>query len=201
MAAVALGLYVTFLGIAFGWRTWLQYRRTKDHGLRVPSSRAGSIEWIGVLCLVVGITLAGAAPVAELVGLITPFALLGKSWLGTVGLVLVLLGFTGTIVAQLQMGDSWRIGVDGDESTPLVTVGLFGSVRNPIFSGMLLATAGLLLLVPTPLSTAALCSSFIGIEIQVRLVEEPYLIRIHGNRYLLYARRVGRFFPGVGCLS
>src|SRR4029450_11991122 len=113
---------------------------------RVPSSRAGSIEWIGVLCLVVGITLAGTAPVAELVGLITPFAL-AESWPGAVGRVLVLLGFTGTIVAHLQMGDSWRIGVDSDETTPLVTVGLFCSVRNPIFSGMLLATAGLLLMV------------------------------------------------------
>jgi protein-S-isoprenylcysteine O-methyltransferase Ste14 len=201
VAGVAAGLYVAFVAVAFGWRTWLQYRRTKDYGLRALSSRVGSIEWIGVLFLIGGVTLAGAAPLAELVGIVAQSGPRAGSWFGTVGLVLVLLGFTGTIVAQLQMGDSWRIGVEGNETTRLVMVGLFGRVRNPIFSGMLLAIAGLLLLVPNVLSAVALCSSFLGIEIQVRRVEEPYLTRVHGNRYLSYARKVGRFFPRIGCLS
>jgi len=113
----------------------------------------------------------------------------------------VVSGFIGTIVAQLQMGDSWRIGVDQHETAPLVTVGLFGHVRNPIFSALLLAAVGLLLMVPNVLSAMALASTFLGIEIQVRRVEEPYLTRVHENRYLLYARRVGRFFPRIGCLS
>jgi len=197
---IAIGLYVAFLSVAFGWRTWLQYRRTKDHGLRGFSSRAGSTEWIGVLFLIVGVTLAGAAPLAELVGLVGESRWAG-SWFSRTGIVLVLLGFTRTIVAQLQMGDAWRIGVDRHETTQLVMAGLFGHVRNPIFSGMLLATAGLLLMVPNVLSAVALGSSFLGIEIQVRCVEEPYLTRAHGNRYLLYARKVGRFFPRIGCLS
>lgn len=201
MAGVAVGLYAGFLAVAFGWRTWLQYRRTKDHGLRAPSSRAGSIEWIAVVFLTGGLTLAGAAPLAELVGIVAQSGLWAGSWFGRVGLVLVLLGFTGTIVAQLQMGDSWRIGVGGHETTRLVMVGLFSRVRNPIFSGILLANVGLLLMVPNVLSAVALGSSFLGIEIQVRRVEEPYLTRIHGNQYLSYARNVGRFFPRIGRLS
>jgi protein-S-isoprenylcysteine O-methyltransferase Ste14 len=39
-----------------------------------------------------------------------------------------------------------------------------------------------------------------GLEIQVRLVEEPYLIRVHGDAYRTYAARTGRFVPGVGRL-
>jgi protein-S-isoprenylcysteine O-methyltransferase Ste14 len=29
-------------------------------------------------------------------------------------------------------------------------------------------------------------------------VEEPYLVRSHGDEYRRYASRVGRFLPGVG---
>jgi len=36
------------------------------------------------------------------------------------------------------------------------------------------------------------------IELQVRLVEEPYLTAKHGDSYRDYAARVGRFVPGVG---
>lgn len=36
---------------------------------------------------------------------------------------------------------------------------------------------------------------------QVRLVEEPYLLRAHGHDHRAYAARTGRFLPGVGRLS
>ena len=38
----------------------------------------------------------------------------------------------------------------------------------------------------------------LGLELQVRAVEEPYLLRTHGDAYRAYAARVGRFLPGVG---
>ena len=41
----------------------------------------------------------------------------------------------------------------------------------------------------------------VGLEIQVRLVEEPHLLRSHGESYRRYAERVGRFLPGVGRLT
>jgi protein-S-isoprenylcysteine O-methyltransferase Ste14 len=37
-----------------------------------------------------------------------------------------------------------------------------------------------------------------AIELQVRVVEEPYLLATHGQSYADYASRVGRFIPGVG---
>ena len=40
----------------------------------------------------------------------------------------------------------------------------------------------------------------VALELQTRLVEEPYLRRVHGAAYEEYARRVGRFVPGVGRL-
>ena len=99
------------------------------------------------------------------------------------------------------MGDSWRIGVDADERTALVTGGLFGHVRNPIFSFVLLSASGLLLLVPNALALCAVALTLAGIQIQVRAVEEPYLLSAHGEAYADYARRVGRFVPGVGRMA
>lgn len=40
----------------------------------------------------------------------------------------------------------------------------------------------------------------LGVQLQVRIVEEPYLVQTHGDRYVRYARRTGRFLPTRGRL-
>lgn len=37
-----------------------------------------------------------------------------------------------------------------------------------------------------------------GVQIQVRVIEEPYLRTVHPQAYPAYAVRVGRFVPGLG---
>ena len=51
----------------------------------------------------------------------------------TLGWVLMGLSLTLMLVAQAQMGLSWRIGIDEKNRTGLVTNGLFSLSRNPIF--------------------------------------------------------------------
>ena len=99
------------------------------------------------------------------------------------------------------MGESWRIGVDEQERTELVTSGPFAVVRNPIFAAMLPASLGLALLVPNASRSSGSAALVLALEIQVRLVEEPYLLRVHGDAYRDYAARVGRFVPGLGRLA
>ena len=96
------------------------------------------------------------------------------------------------------MGASWRVGVDPAERTALVTTGVFGVVRNPVFSAMVAAQAGVTLMVPTWLSVLGLVSLVVAVELQVRSIEEPYLRAVHGPTYAAYAARAGRFVPGVG---
>lgn len=98
------------------------------------------------------------------------------------------------------MGDSWRVGVDPVERTTLVTDGPFQLVRNPIFTAMLTTAAGLALMAPNGLALGGAVGLLLGLELQVRLVEEPYLMRVHGDSYQRYASRVGRFVPRAGCL-
>jgi protein-S-isoprenylcysteine O-methyltransferase Ste14 len=98
------------------------------------------------------------------------------------------------------MGSSWRIGVDHAERTNLVTAGPFALVRNPIFAAMIPTALGLTLMVPSVLAIAGFVALLLALELQVRVVEEPYLRVAHGDRYLDYAASTGRFVPGVGRL-
>jgi hypothetical protein len=73
-----------------------------------------------------------------------------------------------------------RIGVDPAERTSLVTTGVFAHVRNPVFTAMVLARLGVVLMVPTWVSAAALSTLVAAVQLQVRQVEEPYLRAVHG---------------------
>lgn len=201
MATLALILYAVYLLLAFGLRTLIQYRRTGSTGFHGLDARPGSAEWIAGVGFTLALLLGAAAPVLALLGWVEPIASLDTSTAHVLGNALALLGIAGTLYAQLAMGTSWRIGVDPEERTALVTSGPFALVRNPIFSAMLPTALGLTLLVPSWVAIAGLVGLVVALELQVRVVEEPYLLRAHGRDYGDYAARVGRFMPGVGRLA
>ncbi|HYG96063.1 MAG TPA: isoprenylcysteine carboxylmethyltransferase family protein, partial [Solirubrobacterales bacterium] len=144
--------------------------------------------------------LGAAAPVLALLGWVEPIRSLDTSVAHVFGTILALLGIAATLYAQLAMGTSWRIGVDPGERTALVTSGPFALVRNPIFSAMLPTALGLALLVPSWVAIAGLVGLAVALELQVRVVEEPYLLQVHGRDYAEYSAGVGRFIPGIGRL-
>lgn len=196
---LALSLLVLFYAVAFGLRTWQHLRATGSTGFHGISGRPGSAEWFGGVLFVAGVALSLVAALAEVQGWIAPLWRPGP-WAVAAGVAVTLAGILSTYAAQVGMGRSWRIGVREDERTQLVTGGPFAVVRNPIFSCMLLTAASLSLLLPNALTLAALACLLVAVELQVRFVEEPYLLRTHGQRYRDYAARVGRFVPGCGRL-
>jgi protein-S-isoprenylcysteine O-methyltransferase Ste14 len=199
MAAIALTLYITWAALAFGWRTIVQYQRTGDTGLRLHT-RAGTPQWWAKIGFVIAIILGFAAPVAAVAG-IDNLSTLDVTSLHVVGVIVTIVGIALTVIAQFAMAESWRIGVDPNERTPLVTTGVFAMVRNPIFTAMLVTATGLTLTIPNVVSVIGLVALIAALEVQVRLVEEPYLVVTHGTDYRRYAQRVGRFAPKIGRLS
>lgn len=193
---LALALLVVFYAVAFGLRTWQHLRSTGSTGFRGISGRPGSVEWLGGVLFAAGIVLSLAAALGEAAGLVTP---LWEPEAATVvlGVVVTLTGIAATYIAQVSMGDSWRIGVEEGERTRLVAEGPFAVVRNPIFSCMLLTSAGLVVLMPNWMSVVSAAALLAAVELQVRFVEEPYLLRAHGQQYRAYCSRVGRFVPGL----
>jgi protein-S-isoprenylcysteine O-methyltransferase Ste14 len=200
MDILAIVLQIVFLGSAFGVRTYLHVRKTGSTGFRALGARRSRAEAVGAGGIVVGIagTLAGA--LLGLADVLEPLSVADVAWLPWAGAVVAALAIALVLAAQSNMGSSWRIGVDQSESTELVTGGLFSLTRNPIFLGMVLFYAGIALLAPNPLSIASFVVVSAAVEVQVRFVEEPYLIRKHGEAYLSYASRRGRLVPGIGRL-
>lgn len=194
MTLVALVLYVVALVVLFGVRSLLQHRRTGHTGFRGISGAPLSAEWTGGVLFAVAMVLGLAGPLLAVIGTVPTSA---PTSLQVTGLVVALLGFAATFAGQVGMGTSWRIGVDATERTDLVTGGVFGLLRNPIFTAMVVAQAGVVLMVPTWVSVLALVALVAAVELQVRVVEEPYLQRVHGAEYAAYCSRVGRFLPGV----
>ena len=156
--------------------------------------------FILLLLILMGQAIVAAAAPGGLSALGTVFGPAMAALLRPVGAVLLFGGFALVVVAHLDLGASWRIGIEEDARPGLVTTGLYRFCRNPIFLFILVGLVGLTLLLPTRLSVAMLIGAFIGIR-QQALAEERYLLRAYGDAYRAYARRVGRFLPRMGRLA
>jgi protein-S-isoprenylcysteine O-methyltransferase Ste14 len=199
MPVIALVFFTAFALLGFGWRSWQQKRRTGSTGFRGISGKPLSAEWFAGVGFIVAMGAAVFAPILQLVGVIRP--VVEAPWLNVIGIALAVLGIAATLYAQVDMGESWRIGVDATETTTLVRRGVFGLVRNPIFTAMLVFGLGIALITPNLVALAGFVMLFATVEAQVRIVEEPYLLATHGEEYRDYLATVGRFVPGVGRVS
>jgi len=198
MPIFALALFGVFAALGFGWRSWEQRRRTGSTGFRGVSGRLGSAECFAGAGFVAAPPVAVLASILQLLDVVAPVAVLHAPWIQIGGIVVAIVGIFATVYAQLDMGDSWRIGVDPGETTTLVRTGVFGWVRNPIFIAMITFGFGIALVTPNLVALAGFLLLVATIELQVRIIEEPYLLTVHGDDYRSYLTNVGRFMPGVG---
>ncbi|QGV81984.1 methyltransferase family protein [Streptomyces ficellus] len=196
-AWTALTLYLAWAGTAFGVRAAVQRRRTGDAGFRGASGRPGTASWWAGVLFLTALLVGAAAPAAALAGL-PGLPGTGDVTVRGAGLLLTVTGMAFTLAAQTNMGASWRVGVDAAERTTLVTGGLFAHVRNPVFTAMVCTAAGLALMVPNWIAALGLIALVTAVQVQVRVVEEPYLSAIHPDAYGAYTARTGRFVPGIG---
>ncbi|MDF1864649.1 MAG: isoprenylcysteine carboxylmethyltransferase family protein [Saprospiraceae bacterium] len=121
-----------------------------------------------------------------------PFWYLENSYLQYIGWGLLLLSLILVWIAQSQMANSWRIGIDEKNKTELVTNGLFSISRNPIFLGVMIANFGLFLIIPNAFTLLIVALSTVSINTQIRL-EETFLKSSHGQDYQNYLNRVRRW--------
>ena len=121
-----------------------------------------------------------------------PFWYLEHDYLKYIGWGLLVLSLILVWVAQSQMANSWRVGIDEKNKTELVTTGLFSFSRNPIFLGIMIANVGLLLIIPNAFTLLIVSLSTVSINTQIRL-EEAFLKSSHGQDYQDYLNRVRRW--------
>jgi protein-S-isoprenylcysteine O-methyltransferase Ste14 len=197
---LALALFALDGLLAVGLRMAVQLRRTGATGFKGMSRSSGPAERVGGLLFVGAVALCAAGPALQLAGTVKPLQALAGDGADSIGIALACAGIAITLFAQLAMGDGWRIGVDPGERTELVTHGPFALVRNPIYAAMIPSFWGVALLAANLVTLSGALLLLAALELQTRLVEEPYLAAVHGELYAAYAARVGRFAPAIGRL-
>jgi protein-S-isoprenylcysteine O-methyltransferase Ste14 len=167
-----------------------------EPGAAQPTTRGA--ELLPRLLLALATVLGLAAPLLVATDIVQPIGVLGTPGFVVVGAALLLLGMSVILAAQSRVAATR--GVAGETQRGervLITQGVFGRVRNPAFTGMIVATAGMLIMVPTILAVFSAILVVTAVQLQTRLVTEPALQDSHGDAYQNYARNTGRFLPRI----
>jgi protein-S-isoprenylcysteine O-methyltransferase Ste14 len=109
------------------------------------------------------------------------------------GAILAIACLVATLQAWRSMGRHWRMDIS-DRNTALVTSGLFAYIRHPIYAfsiAMMVATAVVLPTIPMLIAAVV---HIVLMNVKARS-EEAHLARIHGDAYVRYVERTGRFLP------
>ncbi len=122
---------------------------------------------------------------------LVPISYLQTQTLTIIGFALIHIALVWITIAQFQMSNSWRIGIDEKNKTKLVTYGVFSISRNPIFLGMIISVLGLFFIVPNALTFFLTITTYIIIQIQIRL-EEDFLQKQHDQDYVNYKLKTKR---------
>ena len=191
---LAIYLIVYFIA-AFVWRSYIVWKRTGINPVVFKGSD-NAHNFVGrvfkLLFAVVVLVVLVYSVFPNAYKFLMPISWLETSLIRLTGLILLIASLGWTILAQVQMGESWRIGVDSEHRTKLVGTGVFRISRNPIFLGMMVTLLGLLLVIPNGITLMTFVLGVVLISIQVRL-EEEYLKATHGDEYISYIQRVRRW--------
>jgi len=108
------------------------------------------------------------------------------------GAILALGALGLQLTALLHMGRSWRIGIDPGSDQRLVTSGVFGFSRNPIYLAIDLIAAAVFLMSGSLFFLVSGTVVIAGIHAQI-LREERSLAGAFGEEYERYRARVARY--------
>jgi protein-S-isoprenylcysteine O-methyltransferase Ste14 len=191
-----LPLYLLiYVAAAFVVRSLLVWRRTGINPYRLGDAD-NAHDFIGRLFrlafVVVGVMIGCYFVGDAFYTYLLPIQWLQAPPLVMVGLALLVGSLVWIVIAQAQMGSSWRIGIDHDHATQLVQRGVFKLSRNPIFLGMRLTLLGFFLVLPNAVSLVVLVLGEALMQIQVRL-EEAHLAQLHGAAYDMYRQHTRRW--------
>ena len=115
---------LVYFGTAFFLPTFRVWRKTKINPLVLGNSDdardyIGRVFKIVMVMIAIVVLVYSFAP--QFYEFLMPIRILERTETQIVGIALLLLSLGWTILAQIQMGDSWRIGIDEEKKTALKT--------------------------------------------------------------------------------
>ena len=187
--------FLAYLFTTLFWRSYVVWKKTGINPVTFMNFVTAH-DFIGrgykltfaLLVLVVVVYALSPASYAYLV----PIRWLEHPSLQWIGAAFVILSLVWIIIAQAQMGEAWRIGIDTEHRTPLVQKGLFRISRNPIYIGGVITLSGLFLIIPNVITLLILILGLVLIGVQVRL-EEEHVAKMYPLEYAEYCQHVRRW--------
>ena len=186
---------LAYLFTTLVWRSYVVWKKT---GIRPFSLKSldtvhdfvGRVYKLTFALLVLVVLVYALSPAAY--DYLAPIRWLEHLSLQWIGVAFVIFSLVWTIIAQAQMGEAWRIGIDTEHRTPLVQKGIFRISRNPIYLGVVITLSGLFLIIPNALTLLILILDLVLIGVQVRL-EEEHVGEMYPREYAEYCQRVRRW--------
>ncbi len=142
-------------------------------------------------------------------GLMAPLAWLATPWLGFADYELpAAAGWAGTALfagalallwrSHADLGANWSALPEIGEGHTLVTAGVYGRIRHPMYAAHLLWAAAQAMLVANWLAGPALLVAFVPMYLVRAPLEEAMMLERFGEEYREYMSRTGRIIPRLG---
>lgn len=109
-----------------------------------------------------------------------------------IGLVIAFCGVVFLVLAITEMRDTWRAGINEQQSTDIVKTGVFKYSRNPAFVGFDMLAIGMALAIPGIIVCVGAVLSLLFFHLQI-LEEEKYLYNTFGDEYIGYKQSTPRY--------
>ena len=187
--------FISFFGLSVVWRNYAVAKKTGANAFKLNKKTGAEaitslyFKYLPLVSILVFILYAFFPAIYQLLG---PVALISHKPFQLLGMAIMIIALPWIVIAQSQMGASWRIGIDHDEKTEFIENGLFRHSRNPIFVGVIFLSFGFFLVLPNPLTLTILMLDIALIQIQVAM-EEQFLTETHGEEYTKYCKHVRRW--------
>ena len=187
--------FIAYFLLVFVLRSFLLWKKTKVNPLtfnKGDDAHGYNGKVFGIISIIELIVVSIYAFVPNWHKFLLPFWYLENDTLVYIGWALLILSLLFVWFAQSNMRESWRIGIDEENKTELVTNGFFAISRNPIFLGIMIANIGLFLVLPNAFTLLIIALSTISINTQIRL-EEEFLEQEFVGQYVEYKKKVRRW--------
>lgn len=109
-----------------------------------------------------------------------------------IGIIALAAGVSVFISAMVSLKTSWRVGIDKQTQTSLITSGVYRYSRNPAFVGFDIMFAGFALTYPNLLTILVAVINTAAIH-RLILQEEKHLKSVFGKAYMDYMSKTPRY--------
>ena len=120
-----------------------------------------------------------------------------EPWVGWTGMCLTWVGVAIAVWARYCLGVYWSARVTLKEGHQLIRSGPYAFVRHPIYTGMLVGTAGAALVEGEWRGIVAVILLLAAHSLKA-MREEALLTNEFGEEYIAYRKRTGFLFPRLG---